>query len=41
MESELKYENNRSIAKYVGEVLRNAATDVIMGRTIMFPVAQA
>ena len=38
LESELEYGNRKSTARYVGEVLKKAATDVVMGRTIMFSV---
>ena len=39
--SELAYGNHRRALKHRGEVLRKAATDVAMGRTIAFPAAQA
>ena len=38
--SELAYENHRGALKHRGEVLRKAATDVAMGRTIVFPATQ-
>ena len=41
MEIELEQENHRCTEKYGGEALKNAATDVAMGRTIVFPVTQA
>ena len=41
MGSELAYGNHRSALKHRGEVLRKAATDVAMGRTIALPAAQA
>ena len=39
--SELAYGNHRSALKHRGQVLRKAATDVAMGRTIVLPAAQA
>ena len=40
MGSELAYGNHRSAHKHRGEVLRKAATDVAMGRTIVFKTTQ-
>ena len=39
--SELAYGNHRSALKHRGEVLRKAATDAAMDRTIVFPATQA
>lgn len=41
LESELENENHRSTAKYVRGVLKKGATDVAMGRTIVFTLTQA
>lgn len=41
MESELEYGNHKSAAKYGGDVHKKAATDVVLGRTVVFPVTQA
>ena len=41
MSRELAYENHRSALKHRGEVLWKVATDVAIGRTIVFPATQA
>ena len=39
--NELAYGNHRSAFKHRGEVLKKAATDAAMGKTIVFPATQA
>ena len=39
--NELAYGNHRSALKCGGEILKKAATDLAMARTIVFPVTQA
>lgn len=41
LENERAYGNHRSAAKYRGEVPTKVATDVALGRAIVFTVAQA
>ena len=41
LESKLEYGNYRSASKHGEEVLKKAVTDVVIGRTIVFPVRQA